>query len=66
LPLRVGCQSRATLGAFIAREFVREARCPEQKGQPAGLMARVRFVVSARHSWSRPLGHFHQFIASDE
>ena len=57
-PFAVGCQSRASSGIRVARQFVMLDFFPWQKGQRLPRCVRLRGTV--RHWWSGPFGHSHQ------
>src|SRR5262249_14962280 len=47
-PFFLGCHCFATPGAKVAKEFVTEARRPEQNGQPVPC---TRWLTAASHTW---------------
>src|ERR1700738_3177089 len=57
------CHSAASSGWSAARELVDETCRPVQQGHP--LPDLVRCSTFTCHSWSAPLGHFHQKTFSD-
>ena len=58
----VGCHSFAISGNRLAKLLVTETCRPAQHGHPFPL---VRLYSLACHSWSGPLGHFHQIFFTD-
>ena len=63
-PFFVGCHCADSSASRDCKELVTETCFPSQAGHPQFLDARLAIVAS--HSWSGPLGHFHQTLNFDD